>query len=195
MKAILISLILFFSAHLAVAQDKNYSINSGQSEILWIGKKVGGEHQGTVEVLKSEIQLNKNKPVRGSITIDMNSLKITDIESESSRQKLHEVLVADGFFEIHNYPTAHFEFEQVEKLGIDQYLLIGELKIKSKKIAAKIPIRMIGDVNQWIAVGEFDINRINYDIHYEGGFFSSLGDKAIKDQFQIQFKLVYFPEN
>ena len=75
------------------------------STVVWTGKKVTGEHVAELFNLKMDISMVEDgKLVGGEFTIDMTSLKNTDLEGES-KQKLEGHLKSEDFFGIEKYPN------------------------------------------------------------------------------------------
>ena len=49
---------------------------------------------------------------------------------------------------------------------------------------------LLQEGDKMVAIGQVDINRTEFDIRYgSGSFFDNLGDKAIKDNFTVKFKV------
>ena len=59
------------------AQTKK--INVSKSTINWVGKKVTGEHSGTINFKEGNLVFNKGLVKAGTFTVDMTSINTTDI--------------------------------------------------------------------------------------------------------------------
>ena len=51
-----------------------------KSSITWLGKKVTGEHSGTIGLKSGYIQMNGDKMTGGEFVIDMTTLTVTDLQ-------------------------------------------------------------------------------------------------------------------
>ena len=58
-------------------------VNTEKSVITWIGSKPAGKHNGTIAVTEGEVLLKGQEVVGGSFTIDINSLEVLDLPSDS----------------------------------------------------------------------------------------------------------------
>lgn len=164
---------------------QNYIIDKTKSQVNWKAFKIGGSHEGTIDIKSCQLKLTNNELTSATIVLDMTSIKITDIESESSNKKLMDVFHSPSFFDIQNHPNASFQFQSGQKSTI-----VGMLTIKDITKSSSFPIEYQLQ-NQPLSIkGKIIIDRQNYNISYDGGIFSALGDKVIKDEFEISFELV-----
>ena len=62
--------------------DGNHQINSQESKVQWIGKKVTGQHIGIVNIKHGELVVKNGQLEGGTFTIDMTSITSTDLEGE-----------------------------------------------------------------------------------------------------------------
>ena len=81
-------------------------IDLGNSNIDWIGRKVTGEHSGTLNLSDGFVIWNGKSITGGKLTFDMTSIKNTDIESLEWKQKLENHLKAEDFFHTDSFPHA-----------------------------------------------------------------------------------------
>ena len=108
LKSIALALVVILSTVGATAQTKN--INTTSSNIEWVGKKVTGQHNGTVK-FKDGALVFKGKKLKGGIfTVDMTSLTATDLSGEYLG-KLNGHLKSEDFFGTEKYPTAKLIFK------------------------------------------------------------------------------------
>ena len=68
--------------------SEQYILDTEESKIFWIGRKVTGEHFGTIQVKEGYIDISDNKINGGKIIIDMGSIKVLDIKEEKWNKKL-----------------------------------------------------------------------------------------------------------
>jgi len=164
------------------------------SKIDWIGRKVTGEHSGTLNLSDGFIIWNGKAITGGKITFDMTSIKTTDIESPEWKQKLDDHLKNEDFFHTDSFPHATLEIK-------GQTAIMDENKTIREGIVANLTIRgitheitfpfILTQYNNIISgKGSVDIDRTLYNIRYKSGkFFDDLGDRLIYDDFTVQFNV------
>ena len=172
--------------------SERYIVDIDESNIFWIGRKITGEHFGTIKVKEGYIDINDNKINNGNIVIDMTSIKVLDIEKEKWNKKLEGHLKNSDFFDVEIFPEASFSINGSYDLFMIESLAIkGNITIKDQTIDTVIPsiISFEGDYAE--SVGVVDIDRTKFGITYgSGAFFEGLADKAINDNFTLKFKIV-----
>ncbi len=178
--------ILAFTTTSIVAQTK--TINTAKSQVKWIGEKVTGQHDGTVDLSSGTLILDKNKVVGGTFTIAMNTITVTDITVDQGKAKLEGHLKSEDFFNTATYPEAKLVFREVTPKANQIYTVTADLIMKG----ITNPVTFDLKANSSTASTTFKVNRTKYDIKYKSGsFFENLGDKAIYDDFTINVNLVY----
>lgn len=178
--------ILAFTTTSLVAQTK--TINTAKSQIKWVGEKVTGTHEGTVNLSSGTLILDKNKIVGGTFTIDMPTITVTDITADQGKGKLEGHLKSDDFFSTDNHKEAKLVFRTVTQKAKQMYTVTADLTIKG----ITKPVTFDLNANSTTATTTFNVDRTKYDIKFKSGsFFENLGDKAIYDNFQINVNLVY----
>lgn len=173
----------------AVATD--YKIDKSNSTVKWNGKKVTGEHYGTVSIKSGSLQVENNSVRSGVIEMDMNTIKVEDIKNESTNQRLTGHLKSDDFFSVEKHPEARLELKKVVHKSGDDYTFTGDLTIK--EISHPVTFDALMNVNngKLTAKGEIEVDRTLYDIRFRSGkFFSDLGDNLIYDTFRLSFDVV-----
>jgi len=185
LKSIALALVVVLSTLSATGQTKK--IDASKSTINWIGKKVTGQHSGTVN-LKDGALVFKGKKLKGGIfTVDMTSLTATDITGEY-QEKLNGHLKADDFFGTEKFPTATLVFKKIGAKAKDIYTVTADLTIKG----ITKPVTFDITVNGNTATTTFNVDRTKYDIRYNSkSFFESIGDKAIYDEFELKVALKF----
>lgn len=160
-------------------------IKASESTINWTGKKVTGSHQGTLSFSDGYLVFDGDKITGGEFTVDMTSLKVTDLEAGKGKEKLEGHLNSDDFFGVKNHPTAKLVVKKAKKNG-NSYKVAGDLTIKGKTN----PIQFDLKVDNATATTNLEVDRTKYDIKYgSGSFFDNLGDKAIYDDFELDIVL------
>ena len=185
LKSIALALVVVLSTLSVSAQTKN--INTATSSIEWLGKKVTGQHNGTVNFKDGTLVFKKNILAGGTFTVNMTSLTATDLSGEY-QGKLNGHLKADDFFGTEKYPTATLAFKKIGVKSANVYNVTADLTIKG----ITKPVTFILTVNGNTATTTFNVDRTQYDIKYGSkSFFESIGDKAIYDEFELKVALKY----
>lgn len=182
-----IAIALLFSATATVtAQQKK--VNALTSKVTWVGKKVTGQHSGTINVKDGTLVFAKKKLKGGVITIDMTSINTTDLKAGQGKEDLDGHLKADDFFGTAKYPTAKIDFKLIADNGNGKYTVTADLTIKEVTKPVKFEIVVVGKT----ATTNLKIDRTKYDIKYGSGtFFENLGDKTISDEFDLAVALKF----
>jgi len=185
LKTIAIALFVAAASISVNAQTKKIDVKA--STIKWVGKKVTGEHSGTVNFKDGAVVLKGKKLVGGTFTVDMNSLTATDLTGEY-QGKLNGHLKADDFFGTEKYPTATLVFKKIAAKTANVYAVTADLTIKG----ITKPVSFDLTVNANSATTAFKVDRTKYDIKYNSGnFFQNLGDKTINDDFELAVALKF----
>ncbi|WP_291275426.1 YceI family protein [Flavobacterium sp.] len=167
------------------AQTKK--INVSKSTINWVGKKVTGEHTGTINFKEGNLVFNKGLVKAGTFTVDMTSINTTDLKGEW-KDKLDGHLKADDFFGVEKFKTATLVFKNISTKNKNNYTVTADLTIKG--ITKPVTFDLV--VNGNTASANVKIDRTKYDIKYgSGSFFSDLGDKTINDEFELKVNLAW----
>ena len=166
------------------AQTKK--INVEKSNIHWIGKKVSGQHDGTIKIKDGALVMKGDKVTGGKFTVDMTTINTTDLTGDM-KGKLDGHLKADDFFGVEKFPTATLEFKKIGDKGNGTYTVTADLTIKG--ITNPVTFDLV--VNGATATTKVIIDRTKYDIKYKSkSFFDSLGDNFIYDDFELEVSLV-----
>ena len=202
---ILISLFsIFLNYHLITAESTaenlalsngTYTLNTKASTLEWIGKKVTGQHNGTINISQGELIVENDEIKTGNFAIDMSSIVDLDLNDPEWNKKLITHLKSEDFFSIENFPTAQFEITQVEPIATASenanYIVTGNLTIKGIIKEISFPAKL-QHINQRIeATATITIDRTQWEIKYGSGkFVSGLGDRLIYDDINFKVKLV-----
>lgn len=178
---------LTMTAVSATAQTKK-KIDVTKSKLSWVGKKITGEHSGTVNFRDGMLNFKDNTLTGGSFTVDMNSITVTDLKAGEGKEKLEGHLKNNDFFGVDKYDTATLVITSATSKGNGTYAIKGNMTIKGKTN----PIGFDMTVSGKTAKARFMIDRTKYDIKYgSGSFFSDLGDRAINDEFEITANIAF----
>lgn len=185
LKSIAVALVVVLSTVTVSAQTKK--INVATSNIEWVGKKVTGQHNGTVNFKDGAVVMKAGKLVGGSFTVNMTSLTATDLTGEY-KDKLDGHLKADDFFGTTKFPTAALVIKKIGAKSTNVYTATADLTIKGITKPVTFDMTVNGDT----ATTAFNVDRTKYDIRYGSkSFFESIGDKAISDEFELKVTLKF----
>ena len=170
-----------------------YEIDPSSSVVEWIGYKPTGEHNGTLNVKSGALFLKEGIPVSGEFLIDMQSIKVLDLEDPEWNGKLTGHLKSPDFFDIENHAESKFVITQIVKntASSPAFLLTGNLTIKNitKSVTFGVDIKPEGD-NVAGNAPKFTIDRTDFDIQYKSKkFFEDLKDDFINDEFTLAITL------
>lgn len=167
-----------------------YNIDNKLTTATWIGKKIGGQHTGSISVANGKVEILGNEIKSGEFEINMNSITCTDLDAEYSA-KLIGHLKSDDFFGAEKFPNAKFILKSVKNNGKDNYDVTGDLTIKGKTNSITFPAIIKMDDKKFVAISTIIVDRSKYDIKYGSkSFFENIGDKAINDDFELKLNLV-----
>ena len=168
------------------AQTKK-NINTDNSKIHWKAYKVGGSHEGDLQLKSGHVKFDKKgRLVSGEFVADMNTMTCTDLSGEWA-DKLVAHLKNEDFFNTSVHETARFVITKVNRKSTPgHYVLKGHLKIKNLRKPAWVD----AIVKDNTATGTLRVDRTAYNIRYGSGkFFSNLGDRTIRDHFDLGIQL------
>jgi len=185
LKSIALAFVVALSTLAVSAQTKK--IDVAKSNINWVGKKVTGEHKGTVAFKSGTLVFKKNVLTGGNFTVDMTSLTATDLTGEYLG-KLNGHLKSEDFFGTEKFPTSTLVFKTIATKGKGVYTVTADLTIKGITKPVTFDLTVKGNT----ATTAFNVDRTKYDIKYNSkSFFESIGDKAIYDEFELTVNLTF----
>jgi len=157
------------------------------SSVSWVGTKVTGSHEGTVNLKSAFLSFDNDILVGGSFVIDMETIICTDL-SGKGKAGLEGHLKSDDFFDVEKYPTAHLDIIDIKKGLGEDYKVVANITIKG--LTKKISFGAI--VNNDTAKAKIIVDRTEFGIIYKSGnFFKDLADKAIYDDFEMLIHLSF----
>jgi polyisoprenoid-binding protein YceI len=185
LKSICLALSIFFLFNVGIAQTQKIDVS--KSIVNWTGKKITGQHSGTVLFKEGHLILKDKKVAGGSFTVNMKTLSNTD-QTGSSKLKLEGHLKSEDFFSIDNFSTATLVFKSIVNKGNNTYLINADLTIKGVTNSNQFDLVVEGKK----ATAVLKVNRTKYDIKYgSGSYFDDLGDKTIYDDFELNVVIAY----
>lgn len=171
--------------------DGVYELDAAKSDLRWAAERiVGNSHQGAVTIKDGRVVLASGAVAEGHFTIDMSA-----ITESKDNQKFLGHIKSDDFFAVDKFPTAKFNLKSIQPIAGNSYAVIGDLTIRDK--ANEITFEAtISDVPDGLrATANFAIDRTKWGINYDSGsIFQQLGDKAIRDEIQLELGLIFAME-
>ncbi|RBL91066.1 YceI family protein [Chitinophaga flava] len=168
-----------------------FQVDKNQSKLNWVGKKLAGQHSGTINVADGKLDVENNVLKGGSFSLDTRSIAVTDIKDADGNAKLLGHLKSEDFFGVEKFPTASFVITKVTPKGAGKYDITGNLTIKGITNPITFPATVAVAGNKLTAKADLKVDRTKYNIKYGSkSFFEGIGDKAIYDDFDLTVELV-----
>ncbi len=175
---------------------KSLTVSVTDSKVNWLGKKVTGQHNGSIKVSKGEVMVDNGRVTGGKIEIDMKTIVNEDLKEEEFNKKLVGHLSSADFFDVEKYPTSKIEITKVEELkdatkpNVNS-TVTGNLTMKDVTKSITFPAEIKIDNGVITVKADFDIDRTDWNIKYGSGkFFDNLGDKMINDKFNLNLTII-----
>ncbi|HCE85387.1 MAG TPA: hypothetical protein DEO99_04475 [Bacteroidetes bacterium] len=184
-KYLALILTVILSSNIVQAQQR-VEVDVEKSNVEWLAKKVGGQHDGLVSIQKANITFNSQGEVsQANIVMDMTSITVEDL-SGGAKNSLTNHLKDPDFFNTEDYPEASFTVKEGNgKPG--EVLGILTIKDISKEYALQYEYKD-GEIK-----GKLVIDRTDFDIMYKSKSIldaKAVADGFIYDEFTITFTLV-----
>ena len=171
----------------AFAATSKVEIDPATSKLVYLAKKVTGEHTGEVKLASGHLNFDKEVLKGGEFEIDMTSVTNTDLTDQEYHKKFINHMISDDFFSIEKFKTAKLVLKTVKKdKAANTYKVTADLTIKGKTA----PVTFDATATKESATAKVIFDRTKYDIKYGSGkFFQGLGDKMIMDDVQLDVTL------
>ncbi len=184
------ALLIAVAAIPAFAATTTYKVDPAASKVGWVGKKVTGQHNGTLALKNGKFEFDGDTLKGGAFAVDMNSLKVLDLTDAKYNKDLTDHLKSGDFFSVDKFAEVTFAAKTVVKKADGTFDVTGPLTIKgiSHDITVPMKVEKKGDTVE--ASGKVAVDRTKYDIKFRSGkFFPELGDKMIYDNFEVEVAL------
>ncbi|QHL88955.1 YceI family protein [Nibribacter ruber] len=174
---------------------QTFKVETTESTLGWIGRKVTGEHNGNLKLQSGSMLFDKSALRGGSFAIDMTSITCNDLQGNSNKNLVNH-LRSDDFFSVEKNPTANFIITNLvpkgnAKVGSTNYIVTGNLTIKGITNEITFPAAVWVKKGVATATGTLKFDRTKWDIKFRSGnFFENLGDKAIQDDIELKLNVV-----
>ena len=107
-KLLLVLAVLGISLSVTAAE-----IEAKASEFKWTGKKVTGQHYGTLPLKSSKVEEEKGKIVGGEIVLDITKMTVDDLTGKYQTKFLNH-MKSEDFFQVEKWPTAKLVIDSVK---------------------------------------------------------------------------------
>ena len=166
----------------AHAQKETTLPSDAKASVLkWTGHAEVGTYapSGTLMLREGHFQFAGEQFRGARFTIDMTSMQ------QDNADLLHHLKSAD-FFDVEHFPTATIAIDRLAN-----NTAFGSLTIRGKTTPFETPVQVSEEGNHFAVTGKVSLDRTKYGIVYNStSFFSGLGNKAIRNDFDVEFKVV-----
>jgi polyisoprenoid-binding protein YceI len=172
----------------AAPQDGELELDMEASSVTWMGdKKIGDAHEGTINISTGSLSFAEGKLVGGTVVLDMNSIKSTDLEGDTAAT-LEKHLKSEDFFETETYPEATFSILAVNYTSESTASVTGELTLHGVTNPVTLETTLSDMDGVWVAESRVVLDRTLWNVNYgSGSIFKGLGDNIINDEMTIAF--------
>jgi polyisoprenoid-binding protein YceI/rhodanese-related sulfurtransferase len=187
-----------------VEQSATPELPSGQFEIdqeaslvEWMGRNLFSRHVGTVQLGPGLVLIRDSQLAGGRLTVDMTSLRCSDIADPAMNAHLIAHLESDDFFSVEKYPQAEFDIRLVDyrsnvRPDEPNYFIRADFTLRgvtnSIDFAAVVARKSDGS---FTAQALLDLDRTLWGVNYGSAkFFGGLGQHVVNDEFHLQLKVV-----
>lgn len=176
-------------------KNKVYVVNTKESYVEWEGSNIFNKHIGTIGIQEGKFTVSKNTLSKGTIVIDMNSIKCLDLTDTAVNTMLINHLKSSDFFETQTYPKATLILKSITPTKeVDSNLnYTAKATFTLKGITKPLHVVFHGHYqgNTLVAQGSLVIDRTLWNVQYGSSkFFELLGQHLVHDQIRLRFKIV-----
>lgn len=174
-----------------------YEIDQAASAAEWMGGNLFNRHVGTVQLGPGSIDLKDGFLAGGHLTVDMTTLRCTDIADPALNAHLVAHLKSDDFFSTEKYPNAEFHILAASiRSGVKpdepNYQIRGDLTLrgvtKPLDLSAVVARKSEG---AFAAQARLDIDRTLWgSVYGSAKFFGRLGEHLVNDVVHLYLKVV-----
>lgn len=181
-KSTVLATFAFFALTISAYAGGENPIKVKKSKVTWVGKKVTGQHTGTIAFKKGSVALKKGNVVGGKFVVDMTTINVTDLDG-NGKNKLEGHLNSDDFFGVKKHPEAIFVITSVK-----DNVVKGDLTIKGHTEKESFTLKIKDNVISGVVL----VDRTKYGIRFgSNSFFDNLKNKAIDDNFELTIHIEF----
>ncbi|MFZ8934406.1 MAG: YceI family protein [Bacteriovoracaceae bacterium] len=181
-------LLLFLSFSLNAAE---FNIDTKNSVLKWTGKKVSGEHNGTISLRSGKIKMLGDDLNGGEFIIDMQTIKCDDITNEKYNKKLVNHLKSADFFNVEKFNTAKLVIKNSSLGKGGHYDVLADLTINGVTKPIGFKAQILKNKEATVLTSNIEIDRTLWGIKYKSkSVFKDLADNFIYDKFRLDVKVM-----
>lgn len=170
-------------------ETQNFKLIASESIIEWVGRKVTGSHNGTIDLKEGTLEFNNGTLKSGKVVIDTTSIKILDIADKATNEQFAGHLASDDFFNSNQFPEAVLEIDSVTSSNNISHIT-GDLTIKGITHPIAFDTAIASNNSEITFTGKIVIDRTKYGIKFRSGnFFKDLGDTMIYNNFDLNINV------
>lgn len=189
--ALIIGLLSVLSLPAMGQQRATYRIDTGKSVLDWEGHRFfGGMHTGTIQLASGTVKAEAGRLVGGDFVINMNSIKVTDIEGEAA-ERLATHLKTEDFFDAVNFPQAQLKLKHIDYASDNLAAVVADITIRgiSQQISFPATIMVTDGTFHAVAKG-IRVDRTVHGSKYGSiSFFRDLGRKLVADEIVLNVEI------
>jgi polyisoprenoid-binding protein YceI len=163
-------------------------LQADKSAMAWVGKKVTGQHEGTVNLKEGNLIFKSKKVVGGNFTVDMTSMTTTDLKAGQGKEKLDGHLKSEDFFGTEKFQSATLVFKSIGEKSTGVYSVTADLTIKGVTNSVNFELTVSANA----ANAKLSIDRTKFGIKYGSkSLADTIADRAIDDEFELTVALKF----
>jgi polyisoprenoid-binding protein YceI len=165
-------------------KGQTFRVLPSKSSVEWIGTKLTGRHNGSIQIKEGKLILNEGHLTGGNFILDMNTIDVMDLTGED-KTDLEDHLKDSDFFDVKKYPQSEFTITQVKTLSdsVFTHEITGNLALHGVTKSISFPAVLTIDQGQLLATANFNIKRSLWNLNYTGS-----KDNFIRDE--INFRIL-----
>ena len=178
----------------------DFEIDLQESRLEWLGRNLLNKHWGTVALDSGTLTFDNGRLIGGTITIDLLTMKCTDLADSDVHDVLIDHLHSDDFLDTDNHPKAKLVLESAREIdgsthGDLNVEIDARLTLKGQTHPVKIKAAA-GTTEQGAPAAQaaFSLDRTRWGILYGSGkFFHRLAGHLVNDLVEFQARIVTIP--
>ena len=174
-----------------------YELDPAASLVRWTGRNLFNFHTGTLSLGSGHVVVEEGRLQSGRFTVDMTSLRCSDLTDSALNALLIAHLRSDDFFAIDRFPGAEFIIASADALegvtvGEPNYCLKGDFTLRDVTRSLEFPAVIApNDKGGFTAQAVVEIDRTLWgSIYGSGKFFARLGPHVVNNAIDLQLKIV-----
>ena len=158
-----------------------YVINVFESQLHWRGEKTNKyAHTGTVNIKSGELYFEKDKLTGGKIEVDLNTIKVINLDDSGATKLINHLMSAD-FFHVAKFPVATFNITGSEKNQDGSFNITGDISVRGVTKTISFPARITITGNELSAEAEITVNRVDFGASFQSASVGTLPEDIVSD--------------